>query len=172
MIRTLIFTFLYLLVAELLEFAVIPQFKAISAEQIDIILQLRLLAMAGILVGFLRGEMSGLWTALFAAGLFGFSQLPGYLGASIISFGLMAYLAGVLAHHLRFQSFLSRLFWIFLLLVGESFLQSLVRRVFWHYTSLDFTFYTLIALGLTALIGALLLGLTSPFLKRHQIFAR
>lgn len=153
--KQLFIVIVYLLLAEALEFAVLVQLRPLEGWMAAI-LDLRLLALSGILWGLWRGEIWGLGVGMIAALLFGFSQSAGQLGASIVSFTLVGFVAGMLARNLRARSSVSFLFWIFTLLVIERLVWCGVRwglgisRVFEIQWS---------GLILTALIGTLLFGL-------------
>jgi len=150
---------IYLLAAEALENALQQQFFMLAPPGMASLFNLRLMALAGILIGLLRGEMAGMTVALIAACVQGFSQQqPGVLGASIASFTAAAFLAGLLARQLRMSRYPTRFFTISLLLVAE--------RLIWHGIRIGFEFdknvnIAWLALIFTALIGAGLYRLMS-----------
>jgi hypothetical protein len=153
---------IYLIIALALEVAVLPQFSMLAPRRFNNIFDLRLLALAGILIGLSRGEIRGMLTASAAACLFGFSQPPGVLGASLVSFSLVAFLAGLLARRLRLQSPLTRWFVISLLLVLERLIWCITRQIYWPETMID---VPRLAIILTAVIGALLYRPLAPKLR-------
>jgi hypothetical protein len=150
---------IYLLAAEALENALQQQFFMLAPPGMTSLFNLRLMALAGILFGLLRGEVAGMSVALIAAGVQGFSQQqPGVLGASIASFTAAAFLAGLLARHARLSSYTTRFFYISLLFVVERLIWHGIRIAFQFDKSVDIAWLALI---FTALIGAGLYRLMS-----------
>lgn len=168
MLRTFFIIALYLLAALALEIEVLPQFLGLVPGWLGLLFDPPLMASAGILIGFLRGEVQGMIVALIAACLLGFSQLPGQLGPSITSFTAVAFLAGFLARRLRMHGFLSRCFFLGLLLFLERLIWSLIRG-FYQY-DLSFSVPWLATL-LMAVLGAWIYRLMEPSLRRNLIDA-
>ena len=151
----------YLLLAEALEFAILVQIHPMDGW-LAALLDLRMLAMAGILWGFWRGELQGMGMALGAALLFGLSQSAGQLGASVVSFTLVAFLAGMLARGLRPRSAFTVGFFLFALLALERIAWCGVR---WGLGVSKVFEIQWSGLLLTALGGALLYALLSPICR-------
>lgn len=126
MSRWIALAVLYLAVAVALEFAVLDQILA-SGGWWTGFFDWRLLSLAGIAWGFSRGDGVGLAMGLAAAMAYGLSQSAGQLGASMVSFALTGWLAGVLSTSLRPQSAPSRFALIYALLFAERVVWSLIR---------------------------------------------
>jgi len=170
MIRLLIFLIPYLAIALALERAVLDQVGALASGGWDELLNLPLLAMTGLLAGMLFGELPALLAAVLAALLFGFGQVPGSLGAALISFGTTAWAAGWLTRRLRLTGALPVGFWLLVLLAAERVLWLLARLTFYPKTPFPLTLGSLGALLITAAIGALLYRVLAPRLKRVLMF--
>ena len=168
MIRCAVFVTAYLFAALLLEIAILPELEPLAAEPLQFVFALRLLAMTGVLVGLLRGETAGMMAAFAAALLVGLALGPGWLGASILSFTTVGYLAGLLARHFRLSGVFFLWFAIVFLLVVERLLFAGVKWMIWRGGDLDIEW---LALALSALIGALLYRWLAPRLKAHLFFA-
>jgi hypothetical protein len=167
-IRAAFFSAVYLLAALLLEVAILPELEPLVGASYRFFFMLRLLAMTGILVGLLRGETSGMLAGLTAAILMSMALGPGWLGASLVSFTTVGYLAGLLARHFRLTGFFFRWFSIGFLLVVERLVFAGVKWTVGHGGDLAFSW---LALALTALIGAALYRWLAPRLKIHLFFA-
>jgi hypothetical protein len=168
MIRVYMVALGYALLAFFVERGILPQVTALLPESLAPLFDFRLLAMSGVLLGLLSGEIVGLLVAVFAALLLGFSQTPGYLGASLVSFSVAAWLGGMLTRHFRFQTFAFSAFWLFMLLFLERLAWMFVRWFFFRNTPITLGWGNLVALALTALLGGLLVKLIAPNLKRRM----
>src|SRR5688572_2695493 len=104
MIRVWVIALVYLCFAFVVERGMLPQAMTVMPRESGGYADLPLLALAGLLIGVMSGELAGLGVAIVAAMLAGFSQSPGYLGASLVSFAVPAFIAGKLSRHFRFQS--------------------------------------------------------------------
>lgn len=164
--RTALIAGLGLLLAFVVERGMLPQITILLTEPWAALLDWRLLAAVGIVMGLLCGEMVGLVVALAAALLFGLSQAPGFLGAAIVSFTAAAWLGGWLAHHFRFQSVGFSFFWLVLLLLAERVGWTLVRWFFFRNSPVGFAWTHWMALFMTALLAAIALSIVAPRLKR------
>jgi hypothetical protein len=152
--RAVVFILFYLVAAEALEFAVLPQIQgALHPSSYEALFDLRLLASAGILAGLLLGEWAGLLTALIAALLAGFSQAAGQLGASLVGFTLAAWLAGRMARPLRWQGLGLRGPVLYILLMIALLVWAAVRKLFWPATAVEIPWLGLLV---TAVLAALL----------------
>jgi hypothetical protein len=159
MTRTIMITLIYLLLALALEVAVLPQFLMLAPPRLAALLDLRFLALSGILIGLLRGEIHGMAVALMAACLYGFSQPPGVLGASIVSFVTVGFLAGLLARSMRPHRPVPSWIALTLLLILERLIWCLTRHFFWPDTPFDVPW---LAVYLTAFIGVLIYKILLP----------
>ena len=164
--RAFLFFMSYLLCAIALEIAILPQLQIVTPWVLAPLLDIQLLAMAGVLAGLLRGEMAGLGLALVAAFCFGVSERLGLLGPSIVSFALVGWMAGWLARHLRLQGSISRFITISLLLMGERFVWSLTHWLVWRDGAMNLPWSSLLASLLTAVLGAVILKVVSGFSRR------
>lgn len=167
--RLLLVTVLFLVAAGLLDLAVIPQLEGLLPSGLDFILAIRLLALAGIVVGMLRGELVGMLVGLVAALLFGCAQTPGQLGAAIVGFTLAGFGGGFLARFFRLQSGFSRAFALVLVLTVERLAWAGVRVALWPNAPID---YSPTAILVTAVIGALILKGLAPRFKRNLFTQR
>lgn len=159
----------YLLMALMLEMAVFSQCLLVAPPYLRFLFDIRLLALGGILAGLLRGEVEGMLFALAAALLFSFSQQPGTLGPSIVSFVTVAGMAGLLGRSIVISGFAVRALVIFLMLFIERLLWNLVRLFFW--TESPFTVPWL-SLVLTALIGSGLFVVVFRRFRRADVLIR
>lgn len=164
MTRTIFLTTLYLILALELEVAILPQFQMLAPPTVGALLDLKFLALGGILIGLLRGEIQGMIVALVAACLFGFSQPPGglVLGPCIVSYVSIAFLAGLEARTNRPQRPLPVVLSISALLVIERVLWCLTRKFFKADTPFDIPW---LAILLAALIGFFVYKLLLPKLR-------
>ncbi len=167
MIRACLYLGCYLVAAVLIEVILSPIFEKLVVEKLRFLFQWRLLAMTGIVVGMLRGEIAGMCVALIAVLFLCFSQPPREaLGAAIVSFSTVAFVAGWAARHLQLRGFASRWMQLTLLLIVEQQLWSLVRRIFWSTTSIGLSWSGLMSGALTGFIGACLL---IPLVPRFKV---
>ena len=167
MIRALLILLSYLVLAVIIEVIILPGLEMLVPGELRSLFGLRLLVMAGILVGFLRGESMGMSVGFVAALLLCFSQPPqARLGAAIVSFTTVAYLAGLAARHFRLQGKVGRWLLFTVLLIIEQLLWSLVRRLFLSSTPIGLAWTNFISCGLTALVGVWLLAILTPRLKK------
>src|SRR5262249_7255009 len=148
------------------ERGMLPQVTAQLPEKWGGHFELRLLGMGGIVIGMMTAEIAGLCAAVCAAMLLGLSQSPGYLGASLVSFSISAWFAGKLAHHYRFSTILFSAFWIFLLLICERALWTLVRFFFFRNTALNLAWTEVAALAYTSILGGMIVAVIAPRLRR------
>jgi hypothetical protein len=166
MIRLLVAFVIYLVLSEIIEFGILKHLSSLFTPVLGGLFQLSLLSMAGILAGLFRGEIFAMFIAFFAALLSGFSQLPDYVGSSIVSFIVVAYLSGYAARTFRFQSFRSRWLLIITLLLIEKIIWFLVRRIFWPSVEIDIPVSGILISGL---IGAFLMKWAAPRLKDTRL---
>lgn len=167
--RTILTSIIYLAVALALEVSILPHFQIPNHDWLSQLMDGHsLLPLAGILIGLLRGEIQGMLVALVAACLFGFSLMTGQLGASIDSFTLVAFLAGMTARLTRFQGLPTRWFIISLLLLLERLVSWLIFQSFldksrqWEASSMHIAWPALL---LTALLGCFLYHWMAPKMK-------
>ncbi len=153
MIRMLLLAIAYLIPALLLEVAILPQAQLLLPDDSQTLLQPRLLALGAILIGLLRGELPGMLMGLAGALLAGFALRPDRLGATVIGFVLVGYLAGQLARHFILTGWLFRAFVIFFLLLVERLAFNATMWFFWRNVELSLPWSTLIW---TALAGTML----------------
>lgn len=166
MIRTFFYAVGLLVLAVILQFAILSNFTLLPPKWLGQVLDARgLLPLVGILFGLLRGETQGMTLALAAACLFGFSEPPGQLGASIDSFVLAAFLAGLLSRLLLIQGIFSCWFFITILLFLERLVSWLIRQGFRGATSTASMHLSWPALLLTGLLGALLYKWLAPRIR-------
>jgi hypothetical protein len=162
--RAYCFVFCYLLIALGLEKGMLPQLHTATHWSLRPLLDLQLLAMAGVLAGLLRGELPGLVVALVAAVCAG--MIPGSLGPNIVSFTLVAWTAGWLARHLRLQGTPSRFMTIALLLLLERSVWTVVHWLVWRDGPLTLPWPVLPSAMLTAVLGAVIIKLINRFSRR------
>lgn len=168
MTRTLVTITILLAAALALEVAILPQFLILRTWADRWFDGRSLLPLVGLLIGLLRGEIQGMLVAGLAACLFGFSQPPGQLGASIFSFTLIAFLGGVTARSIQLYGIPTRWVIIAALLIVERLAWWMVRRFFWESSTLLDLFHKDIswpALGLGALLGCYLYKWLSPKMR-------
>jgi hypothetical protein len=158
----------YLLFAFTVERGVLPQIIALMPQKWAALFDFRLMAMAGVLLGLIRGELAGLAVAVCAAFLWGLSQTPGYLGAALVSFAIAAAAGGLLSRHFRFQSAGFATFWLCLLLFAERLIWMAVRWFFFRNAPAAIGWVNLAALLLTAVFGGMLVSLVAPRMKRSM----
>src|SRR5262249_18524312 len=127
-----------------------------------------LLALSGMLVGLLAGEMWGLFTAVCAALLLGLSQAPGYLGISLFSFSLAAWAAGALGHRFRFRSVLLTSAILLLLVTGERIIWGLLRWALFRDPPGAIGIAHVIGLLIGAWAGGLCTSFLSPRMRRKM----
>lgn len=171
MIRITLFIIFFLCFALALQIAIEPQFLMLAPPRLSPFFMLIPLSLAGILVGFLRGELLGIGVATIAAMLFGFSRDPGGLGAAIVSFVTVAYLAGMLARRLRLQGYISCCFFCTVLLLTERLIWYLVRCFFFQTQRLidipkDISLWAIL---LTAVLGTFVFRLVASRIKVNLI---
>lgn len=94
--------------------------------------QTRLIALGVILAAALRGEAEALPFAVISAILAGCAAAPGQIGCLVISYSIAAYAAGIAARWLDMNTFSIRFFVLLALIVGESWIFSGVRHLFWR----------------------------------------
>lgn len=126
---------IYLILALGLEFGVLPLLGEPSGWLIWG--QSRLVALGVIMAGCLRGQSEALPFALIAALLAGSAAGAGHLGATLLSFVLVAYLAGGARSWFYFDLFWVRTLVIAGLVLGESWVCSAVRHLFWPAVSIQ-----------------------------------
>lgn len=167
MIRFIVFIVIYLFVALEIEAGVLPQIESLLSGRYELMIGLRMLALGAVLAGMLRGEVAGMLAGLAGALLAGCSMQAGWLGAGIVSFALIGYLAGLMARHFRLNGFMFRWFTIFFLLVVERLVFIMARWFFWRDSGLVIPWLTLI---LTGLIGSVIYRLFARALKSNNLY--
>ena len=125
-----------------LEFAVLPHFGFTET---------RLMALAAVLAGCLRGELQAMAFALFLSIPVGALHGEGFLGITIASFAVAAYFGAGAARWLYFDQFSIRLIALFVLIVAESWMASIGRSFFWPQTVIEIQWGSH---ALVALVGA------------------
>ncbi|MCE5229647.1 hypothetical protein LLG95_08635 [bacterium] len=165
MIRFIIIMGLFLFLGLQIEAGVLPQVESLlHNDRLELLLSLRLLALGAVIAGMMRGEIPGMLTGLIAALLAGFSMQYGWLGAGIVSFTAIGYLAGLLARHFRLNGLFFRWFAIFFLLVVERMIFFGVRWFFWRDNLLSMPWPGMV---LTGLVGTILYVVLSRLLKKN-----
>lgn len=162
----LILLALFLWLAQIVELAILPNLQEQLPLWTQPFLHLHLLALAAILTGMLRGEIQGMTLAVVAAGLYALPQSPGHLGASLIGFGLAAFLGGTLARFFRFRGAGFRWLVIFLLLSLETLSIGVIRRMIWEELPWRLSWSLVGGLVLTAVIGSALYASLAPRFRR------
>jgi hypothetical protein len=122
---------LYLAAAAIVEMAILPPAQASMPGWLGLLFLWRPLVIGVLVAGLLRGEISGLGTAIVAAMLFGFLTDPSYLGAAVVSFSIVGFLAGLAARQFRFSGWAAPWGGMVLLLLAETLIWSLTRKLFW-----------------------------------------
>jgi hypothetical protein len=167
MIRAWIIAIVYLCGAFVMERGVLSQAMAVMPHETGGYLDWRLLALGGMLIGLMTAsELAGLAMAAGAALLAGFSQSPGFLGASLVSYGVTAAMAGKLGRHFRFQSVGFSAFWFFFLLAAERLIWTAVRLFFFRSGPLGLGWRNFCALAITAFLGGIVVAIMMPQLQR------
>jgi hypothetical protein len=165
MIRFVIIMGAYLFLALQIEAGVLPQVESLlPSGRLELLIGLRLLALGAVIAGMMRGEIPGMLIGLAAALIAGFSMQAGWLGAGIVSFTAIGYLAGLLARHFRLNGLFFRWFAIFFLLVVERMLFFAVRWFFWRDNLFSMPWLGMI---LTGLIGTLVYAMLARPLKKN-----
>lgn len=94
--------------------------------------EMHLVASGVILAGCLRGELQGLVYALICAIIAGSLPGPGYIGPTMMSFGLTAFGGALAAQWFFMDRFSVRFTNLYLLLIAESLIRSTIHQVFWE----------------------------------------
>jgi cell shape-determining protein MreD len=155
---------IYMLVAAALQMAVLPSASDALPPLAAAFMACPLLALAGVLAGMLRGEVAGMATSLVAALLYGFSTDAAYVGPSLLSYGVTAFLAGLMARYFRLNGLLTRLAAIGFLLALESVLWSLTRMLFWHEARVTIPLGGIVT---ATVLGAVLYAMLAPSFKAN-----
>lgn len=93
--------------------------------------EVRLVVLGVILLSCQKGEIAGLAFALPAAVISGALPGPGFIGVTLISYSLVAFVAAASVRAFLFERFMVRLGVIYVLVLGESWLWSFLNQVFW-----------------------------------------
>ena len=115
--------------------------------------ELRLLPVGIILFGCLCRDYESMLIAVLAAIPFGAVIGPGYVGSSMVSFTLAAYLSYWAARLFYLESFIMRWLVIFGIAAAECWIWSIVHHAFWHASPIEMQWQTL---AVTGFIGAVL----------------
>lgn len=113
----------------------------------------RIVALAVILAGCLRGELQALPFAIVAGALAGSVWGEGYVGCTLVSFSLAAYVAAGASRWFYFDQFSIRFLVLFGLIVFESFVWAFTRHLFWPESGIQIPW---LIHAIVALIGAVL----------------
>ena len=135
----------------------------VMPASLTFLFDVRLLALAGLVFGLLRGEMFGVAVALAAALCFGFALRPSFLGVSIATYTLTAFVAGAMARVLRRPGFVRRTLLFFVLLIVEQLLWNWIHHAFWPQSPMLMPWLSLLwTLLWTAALGSILFAMLAP----------
>lgn len=162
----------YLFIALGLEHGVFPMLSGLAGglNWSDI----RLVALGVIMLGCTRGELEAMVFGLGAALFAGAAAGPGYMGPTLLSFTVAAFVSARVVRWFFFERFLVRLVVLYALILGERWFWAWIHDVLWGTASPGLALWThlLVAIGAAATYIPLRRSLNRPISAPRTVARR